>query len=163
MPAQEASSASQFLSFLGQAITIGVGWYVVHLLSARRDRDKARRDMLSKSADELADDSKKLLLLARAYHLGERAVAKETEIKMSIQDMALRTSALSQICNDDSVLSACRAGVQALRRSTTGKHFEDEHTGPLNEADDQFQSIAADALRAQQAFLKLKHLQFPVE
>ena len=160
--ATEVTAGGEFLRFISQAAVVVVSWAVVHYLSARRDRDKARREMLAKSADVLGDIADKLLASARDYHAKPRDINLEISIKMTLQDLSLRTIALSDICADSQELAACRSGLLGLKRAITGKHFEDEHTGPLADSDAQLQEVASQVLRVKLSFLKLKHRQFPV-
>lgn len=155
-----AESLSEFWKWIGQAIAVGVGWYVVHKLSASRDRDKSRREMVVRSADQLIDALSALLSDAHRYHLGPRSVEAELRIKMALQDMAMRTSGLSEVVRDRPLLAPCSSEIAGVRRSVTGRHFEDEHEGPLQEGSDQVQVVAEAILRAKRAFLRLKHCQF---
>ena len=149
-------------AWLGQAFVIGLGWWVVHRLSAARDRDKARREMVAKSVDGLADGLSGVLTDARDYHISVREVSRELKIKMTLQDLAMRVAGLAEVCADEAFLAPCRADIAALRRAITGEHFEDEHLGPLPDAARQLQSIAEAILRAKRSFLRLKHRQFPL-
>lgn len=151
----------EFITWLGQAAVVGLGWWVVHRLSASRDLDKARRELVAKSADGLSDAVTVLLGEAREYHLASRDVACELRIKMTLQDLAMRITGLSEVCGEEMTLAPCRAEIASLRRAITGQHFEDEHVGPLADMDGQFQSIADATLRAKRSLLKLKHRQFP--
>jgi hypothetical protein len=157
----DASGLGEFVKWLGQAVVVGFGWAVVHRLSARRDRDKARREMVAKSADTLSDAVGALLVDSRQYHLSERDSTLELKLKMTLQDLAMRVQGLSDICADEKSLAPCRAEIAYLRRSITGQHFEDEHVKPLAESDQQLESVADAAMRAKRQLLKLKHLQFP--
>lgn len=159
----EASAWGEFGRWLGQAVVVGIGWGVVHRLSANRDRDKARRELVVKSADSLIEAVGPILTEARAYHLDERREGAELRLKMALQDLAMRVHGLSDVCTMESVLAPCRSEVAALRRSITGKHFEDEHLGPVDSGDQQLEAIADAAMRAKRQFLRLKHLQFPVD
>ena len=159
----ESSGWVEFFKWLGQLTAVGLGWYVVHRLSAQRDRDKARREMLAKSADGLTDALLVILSDARDYHLKDRDRKLELKLKMSLQDLAMRVQGLSDICTDEKELAACRAAVAALRRAVTGLHFEDEHFNPLPDSDRQLEDIAEAVMRARRQLLRLKHLQFPAK
>lgn len=157
--AAEATAVTEFWRFLGQAVTIISGWIVVHKLSSARDRDKARREMVVKTADSLSEAVDKLLLNARTYHMALRDVNLEVQIKMALQDASIRSGALISICNASSELAACRCGITSLKQAITSKHFEDEHTELLDANHQQLQDIAAEVLRSKQALLRLKHAQ----
>jgi hypothetical protein len=159
----EGSTAGEFLKWLGQALVLGVGWVVVHRLSALRDRDKARREMVAASASDLMEVIDDIFHCARQYHLKPREISAELRIKMSIQDVAARIAGLSDVCNAEAVLAPCRTEIGGVRRAITGHHFEDEHEGALQPSDKQLEVIADAVLRAKRQLLRLKHLQFPVE
>lgn len=156
------SAGGEFASWLGQAVVVGFGWWVIHRLTASRDRDKARREMVAKSADQISANLDTIHGDARGYHLKVRDAAVEVRIKMALQDASMHLVGLSEISKDGDTLARCRAEISALRRAITGEHFEDEHDGPLAETSQQFQRIADAFLRAKRGLLKLKHLQFPV-
>lgn len=162
MVAECISVGAEILRFAGQAAIVVLGWTVVHRLSGERDRDKARREMLAKSADALGEIVDKLLTSARDYHLSTRDVTAEITIKMVLQDLTLRIASLSDICSDSRELAACRSSVLALKKAVTGNHFEDEHIHPIADSTEQLQEIAGTVLHAKQCLLKLKHRQFPV-
>jgi len=159
----EPSTLSEFWKWVGQAVVVVIGWAVVHRLSAARDRDKARREMVVKSADQLIDALGTHLSAAHDYHLKARDVDAELKIKMAIQDMAIRAQGLSDVLKDEQALATCRAEVALVRRTVTGQHFEDEHEGALSENAPQVQAIADAVLRAKRAFLRLKHSQFALD
>lgn len=159
--ATEPATSIGFLGFLPQAVTIVFGWIVVHRLSSTRDRDKARRELVAKAADGLSDIADGLLIKARFYHLNPRGMEQEIQIKMSLQDASLRTNGLGSVCASSSELATCRAALTGLKQAITSRHFEDEHAHPLDETSAQLQDIAAEVMRVKQAFLRLKHSQFP--
>lgn len=158
--AGELGGTTGFWSFLGQVITVVGGWVVVHRLSTARDRDKARREIVAKSADSLSDQVGEILLDAGKYHQNPRDVGLEVKLKLALQDLSFTTSALNLICDRTADLTACRCAVVSLRQSVTKEHFEDEHAAPLAHSAQQLQVIAAEAMRLKQALLRLKHSQF---
>lgn len=151
---------SNFLKFASNAAVVVVGWWIVHVLSARRDRDKSRRELVAKSCDALISDLSALMLHARSYHLGSRDVALENTIKMSIQDIAQSISSLRDVVSNQQLLAPCQAAVRGVRGAVTGSHFEDEHDGPRQENDSLLQQMAFEILRAKRALSNLKHRQF---
>lgn len=159
--ATDSSTASEVIKTLVQVVSVALGWYVVHKLSAGRDRDKARRDLLVKAADGLNEDVGKLLGIARDYHTKLRDRAAEDTIKMTLQDISARTNLLSDISFEAAELASCRKGILAFKKAITATHFEDEHDATLEPGAPQLQSIAAEGLKVKQCFLKLKHKQFP--
>jgi hypothetical protein len=150
-----------FWSFVGQAIVVGLGWFVVHRLSVKRDMDKARRELVADSADALVESLNSLLADALKYHRAERDQANELHLKMALQDLAVRAAGLSDICRDERLLTPCRTEIAGARKAITGKHFEDEHDGPLSEADPHLQTVAEAVLRAKRSLLKIRYAQFP--
>ncbi len=138
------------------------GWIIVHRQSSKRDIDKARREMIAKTADSLNDDTTKIFGVAKDYHIKVRDPSVEDSIKMSLQDLSIRTSLLNKVCKDEGELKICRNAVLELKKSITGEHFEDEHTIPLGLSSDQIKGIAESILRTKRAFLELKQKQFPM-
>lgn len=159
--ATEASTFTEVVKTLVQVASVAVGWFVVHKLSAARDRDKARRDLLVKAADSLSEDAGKLLATAREYHTKARERSTEDVIKMSLQDMSIRTNLLSDISPEAKELASCRSAILNFKKAVTSTHFEDEHISCLESGAPQLQAIAAEGLKVKQSFLKLKHKQFP--
>lgn len=154
----EAGSA--FLAWIGQALVVGAGWYVVHRLTVNRDIDKARRETVVKSTDSLSEDIGKLLLEARTYHSNARDISAELRLKMALQDVAIKVNGLSDIFLEAPLLAQARSQILALRKATTGNHFEDEHLQPLDNASPQFQLMAEAALELKRSLLKIKNRQF---
>lgn len=146
--------------FAFNVVIIAIGWWIVHVLSARRDRDKARREMVAKSCDSLSSSLSDLMTEARRYHCADRDVNGEQQIKMHIQDIAQSVSGLRLICSDTTYLNPCRSSIRGVRVAVTGKHFEDEHDGALSANDSPLQSIAEEIMRAKRALADLKHSQF---
>ncbi len=159
----EVTSVAEVVKTLAQTVAIVIGWVVVHRLSAKRDRDKARREMLAKAADSLSDEIGKLFIGAKDYHSKPRELAQEIVLKMTLQDISARTNLLSDICSDKQELASCRSAILAMKRAISSAHFEDEHNGSIELSSPQIQSITSEALRVKQSFLRLKHRQFPVE
>lgn len=153
--------SQSFLGWLGHVLVIVVGWVVVHGLSNRRDRDKARREMLAASVDDVSRALTELIGEARIYHLEPRDTAREVKIKMTLQDLGMRLTSLNDLDKGHSNLARCRVELGALRRAITGVHFEDEHLAPLHESDQVLQEIAEVLLRCQRSLLTTKHAQFP--
>ena len=150
---------SLFLSGLAQAVIVVAGWYVVHILSVNRDRDKARRETIVAASDALSTLVNTLLADARAYHSAERDISDELLIKMAIQDISLQLTSLSDIFSNTSTLAHCRTRVLRLRRAITGAHFEDEHLSPLADNDRQYQVMAEAALELKRVLIQIKHQQ----
>jgi hypothetical protein len=159
----EVNSVSEVLKAVIQTGAIVIGWVVVHKLSAARDRDKARREMLVKAADSLNEEIGKLFIGAKDYHSKARELGQEVVLKMTFQDLSARTNLLSDICGDHKELASCRSAILAMKKAISSAHFEDEHIEPLDLGSPQIQTITAEALRAKQSFLRLKHRQFPIE
>lgn len=140
---------------------IAFGWYVVHKLSARRDIDKARRELTAKTADQIVDSLNQLLKSALAYHCAQHSVQNATAIKMAIQDIAQQVAALADICSDRRLIMTSQERIVLLRQTITGHHFDDEHDAPLGEDDRLLQNMASAFLDTKRAILELKYGQFP--
>lgn len=144
------------------SIIIACGWAVVHKLSISRDQDKARREMVSASADALCSLIDIIHKEALLYHSQVRDKAKEAKIKMHLQDFNYRVTSLNKIAYE----SLCKPTwelVIPFRRAITGKHFEDEHTSTLDEGNIQLEWIAEATLGIKRALIELKHAQFPLQ
>jgi hypothetical protein len=144
-----------------QTFAIVIGWIVVHWLSSKRDRDKSRRDIVGKALDGLGDDVTKFFSVAIKYHTNERDPSAEVIIKMTLQDIMARVNMLSDISHDETIIVLCMDALLQLKKTVTGKHFEDEHITSLSMTDSQVELIAADVLVVKQQFLQLKHRQYP--
>ncbi|WP_343734480.1 hypothetical protein [Acidovorax sp.] len=155
------SGEFSWFNFIGQAVVVVAGWYVVHRLTVARDIDKSRREMIAKAADSLIENLTDLLSEIREYHLNDRDFAQELKIKSALQDAAMRTTGLHQVCKERDLISRCNSSLGAVRRAATMEHFEDEHTGPLGQRDRLFEDVAAAVVKAKQDILHLKHSQFP--
>ena len=156
------SAGADFLKFLGQAVTVVAGWVVVHRLSLQRERDKSRREMISKSIDSLAEAIDKVLIDGRKYHLQDRDRELELRIKMALQDLALRLAGLTELQCSHSQIAPARSALVRFRRSLTEHHFEDEHEGKLDPGAAQIELIAAEALKMKQLLLSIKHSLYTV-
>ena len=152
-----ASAGADFLKYLGQAVTVVAGWVVVHRLSQQRERDKSRREMISKSIDGLAESIDKVLVDGRKYHLQDRDHELELRIKMALQDLALRLGGLSELQCPQTQIAPTRSALVRFKRALTEQHFEDEHEGKLEPGAEQIELIAAEALRTKQLLLSIKH------
>lgn len=155
-----SASCTGLGQFLSNAVVVGIGWYVVHVLSARRDRQKARRELVVNIADTLIAALNDLFIAARDYHTKPRDRNSENQIKMVIQDLAQSLSGLRSVLTDTSILHSCQASIRDLRASITKEHFEDEHVDELPEEDPLLQKIASAILRAKLSLSNLKFHQF---
>lgn len=144
-----------------QIVGLILGWVIVHVLSSRRDIDKARREMIAKAADSLNDDVTKLFSSAKEYHTKNRDTVIEDSLKMSLQDIAIRTSLLGKVCSNELEILSCRRAILDLRKAITSEHFEDAHTSPLSASANQIKAIADSVLRAKRSLQELKQQQFP--
>lgn len=151
----------ELTKLLLQIGAIIIGWIVVHKLSASRDIDKARREMIAKATDSLNDEMSKLFGIAKEYHTKTRNIEVEDQIKMSLQDLSGRISLLSNVSPEPSDLSMCSRSIVGLRKSITGEHFEDEHNEPILGSAEQMRSITDEILRTKRALQELKQKQFP--
>lgn len=143
-----------------QGVLIMAGWWAVHVLSARRDRDKARREMRAKAAEGAATQATALMEDAFAYHTSERDEALERRIKVRLQDLGHEIEALRASGADGRELGACRAALIALRRSVTGQHFEDEHEQAWPHAAPGLTDVIGAALNLKRRLLAFRFAQF---
>lgn len=150
----------ELVAFTAQVIVIVIGWIVVHRLATSREWDKARRDMVSRSADAMTEEIDSLFSMACTYHQKDRTVSEETRIKMSLQGLSIKVCSLSDISTDDASLVLCRQDIIRLRQAITGQHFEDEHECPLMAGHEQLEVIAESAMRLKQGMVRLKHRQY---
>lgn len=157
------SAGQLLLSWLVQALTVVVGWVVVHKLSAARDRDKARREMLAKALDGIAESLSEIHESARTYHLSPREPKDELRLKNALQDFSMCIIGLGNICENKAALARSNRDAGTLRKAVTGEHFEDEHVGALESGAPQMQIIAEAYLSAKRNLLSLKYAQFPLD
>lgn len=150
-------TGAELFKFAGQVLIGVIGWLVVHKLSRDRDRDKARREMVSKSIDGLTESIDKTLIDGRAYHLKERDTELELRIKIAMQDLALRLGGLGELKCPAAQISATRSALVRFKRAATEKHFEDEHEVPLKPGEAQLELMAAEAQKTKQLLLTIKH------
>lgn len=136
------------------------GWYVVHRLSARRDSDKARREMVAKAADALMNSVDSILAASIKYHTTDRDLDSEFKIKSGLQDVALHLGELAKVCNRAREVLACSAALGQTRRAITSAHFEDEHLQPLDGGSPLVQAIAAAVTELKRRLAGLKYSQF---
>ncbi len=158
----DTSVNAEILKFLLQAVIVGVGWFAVHKLSSRRDKDKLRLEMLVKTTDGLCEDLSKLLSQAREYHVNIRNENTEVSMKTALQDLSMRTAFLSDLSSNKDELRRCRGTLINFKRAISGTHFEDEHTESLAINDQLLEIMALEYSKAKAALVKLKHKQFPV-
>lgn len=145
-----------------QIFGLVAGWIIVHRQSSKRDIDKARREMIAKTADALSDDALAIFDAAKKYHLEERDLAAENSLKMLLQDLSIKTSLLGRVCPDETELNLCRRAILELKQAITAEHFEDEHAAALPLASLQIASMVECILKTKRALLELKLKQFPV-
>jgi len=143
-----------------QAGLIVAGWWAVHALSARRDRDKARREMRAKAAEGLGTRVTALQEDCLTYHTSERDEKLERKIKAGLQDLGYELEALRTSGAEVATLAACRAALVGLRRAATGRHFEDEHQGAWPHAAPELSDMAGAALDLKRRLLAFRFSQF---
>lgn len=142
------------------ALGLILGWVIVHKLACNRDLDKERRTLVSIAAASQIENINSLMIDARKYHTGQRSEETEQSIKMVLQDIAESVGALRKIVRDDAAVSRAQGAIKGLRIAITGKHFEDEHNGPLVDRSEILENIASESLRAKRALLILQHVQY---
>lgn len=153
---------NDFEKFVSNAAVILAGWWVVHLLSRNRDIQKSRKELVAKSTEHLEGLIEGVLRKAQEYHRNGRNVLLEREIKMSLQDIAQRLSALDRILEDKNAKGDCLNCMRRLRQSITGAHFEDDHMDPLAPENEQFQEILDAVVRFKRGLVYLRFNQYGV-
>ena len=161
--ATDCASATDLVKVAVQLAAVVIGWLVVHCLSASRDRDKARVDIIVKVADALSNEVIDLISEAYGYHTNDRDIGIEISLKMKLQDISARTTALGQICKNGDVLKICSLAVLNFKKAITQFHFEEEHEQPLGHGCEQIQTIASTGLLLRQSLLRLKNCQFSLK
>lgn len=149
----------EFLKLLVSAIFIIFGWVIVHKLTAKRDLEKSRRDIVVSSIDKLCEQINVVVQDAQIYHLNSREIGKENNIKRNLQDISIRASALKDIIAIDSC-QPIWTNLKSFKQAITGQHFEDEHIEVLSNQNDQFELIAEYELALKRSLYDLKHTQF---
>lgn len=153
----------EFIKFGGQAIIVVIGWVVVNKLSATREKDKSRKDIIIKSIDSICDSIDKLFEISRDYHSrSTRDHQAEIKIKMLLQDYSLRVASLKDLTGYVPTYIECQDDVLRFRQAITSSHFEDEHTNAEELNSEIFQKIAESALATKRNLITLKHSQFSI-
>lgn len=156
------SSSAELLKFAIQAAIVGVGWWVVNRMAISRERDKSRREMITKNVDSLTDFADKIFEMGRDYHFSvERDQKNEIKLKIALQDFSYRVGRLELLTGDPTSIAQHRESVVRFRRSITEHHFEDEFFGPLDTSSPVSQDMASSVISMKQCLQDLKHLQFP--
>jgi hypothetical protein len=150
-------------AYLLNVVFIVVGWVVVHHLSARRDQDKSRRELIVKACDSLAASVDALRSVASRYHTQSRQVAEERSIQLALQDLAQQFTELVSICDQRDQLAACRSSLTALRRAVSGRHFSDEHVSPVEPENEIVLDIDGATSDLKKQITRLKYRQFPAK
>ena len=141
------------------SLLVIVGWITVHNLTVKREMEKARREMIAKSADGLCDVVDRLFEYANDYHSSARNNKLEVKIKITQSDLSQRVSSLAQITSNSEILTDCLISVIKLRQAISGKHFEDEHLEPI-ENNSIHEEIAEASLVMKRSLFRLKNSQF---
>src|SRR5580698_9380143 len=100
--------------FASNAAVVIIGWGIVHLLSARRDTQKARKDLVAGTSDALVAQITELFGSAREYHTKPRDIAVENHLKMTIQDIAQSMTGLKSMIEDRVSLGYCNSLARGL-------------------------------------------------
>lgn len=139
-------------------IMVIIGWAVVNNQAVIREKEKARRELIAKSADDLCDSVDKLFEYANNYHSSIRDNKLEMQIKIAQNDLSLHVSSLVPITQDKLKLTNCLTSVIKLRQAVSGNHFEDEHLGPISNSSIH-EGIAEASLGMKRCLFELKYSQ----
>lgn len=151
---------AEFLKFFGQVVVVIVGWFVVNQLAVKREQDKARRELVGKSIDDLCKSGLDVLEKARTYHTTNRDLGLEFKIKYELQDFSMHICHLQKVVNDKKVIADCLEKVVKLRQSITRHHFEDEHNGPLSPTSPYLDDLAVAHLAIKDCLVTIKYSHF---
>lgn len=151
----------EIIRFIITGLFIVAGWIVVHKLSIKREQDKARKEMAITSADTLCELIEGINELATQYHSNERNTNSEAKIKMLLQDLNIRVTALNKIVEED-LCKPIWDEVINYRRAITGSHFEDEHLAATKPPSNQLDLITETTLSIKRKLINLKHSQFSI-
>lgn len=138
-----------------------IGWFIVHRLSAARDGDKSRREMIAKEADSLLEGATEIFLAAQRYHTNKRDLNNEQRLKIDLQDIGVRAHQLIEMVDEPLNIRFCVIAISELRKSITWDHFEGEHVEMLDASALQMAEIVDAYLRLKRALFSLKLSQFP--
>lgn len=128
--------------FLIQSVLIMVGWWLVHILTNRRDKRKLIKENTLKLIDEALSNLEELTKLGVDYHTKAREQDVEFKIKNKVQTFSKHLYALESFIGTSQSTEKCTDSIKKLRQALTGKHFEDEHLGVLTFSDNVLQNIA---------------------
>jgi hypothetical protein len=81
-------------------------------------------------------------------------------MKMELQDVSSRISALARVAEQVAVVHACQSKLIQFKRACTGEHFEDEHDGPCEHGSPTLEKIAANGLGLKRELMNVKLEQF---
>lgn len=139
------------------AIVAIIGWIVSHLLTVRRERDKVRRDMLTKDIDFTLDLTRITLEMVLDYHTSERSTQSERKILIQFERLGDRIISLplskpTQIDKDE--LSNLLID---FKRAATEAHFQEEHDWKLSGSSEQLALCQYNAARLENGLLRIRH------
>jgi hypothetical protein len=152
----------ELLKLIIPAIFIISGWVIVHRLTAKRDLEKSRRDVIASSIDKLCEQINNIAQEAQTYHVNQRDISKENNLKRNLQDLSIRTSSLKDLIDNDSCQPIWK-NMTKLKQAITGQHFEDEHIEALANQNSQFELIAEYEVALKRTLFDLKHSQFKLQ
>lgn len=152
----EASAVVEFWRFASQALVVAVGWWVVNGLTRARENEKAKADSLVQECDALIELADEIFSLVYSYHTTVRLIEAEIKIVMKFTDLEYRVANLTLLASSRFLLTPIRREVIALKQASTGRHFEDEHLGPLGQSDEVLSAVADAVLKIKRRLTKTK-------
>lgn len=114
------------------ALVIIFGWWIVHILSSRRDSEKMKKESSIKVIDEAVKMLEEISLLGIKYHTTERNEIEEFDLKSKIQNFSRFIYTIEKFIGKENSILQCTTNIKKLRQAITSQHFEDEHTDKLN-------------------------------
>ncbi|MDH4867954.1 hypothetical protein SBO82_13375 [Alcaligenes nematophilus] len=151
--------SSNFLlagALVGAVVAI-IGWIVSHLLTVRRERDKVRRDMLTKDIDFALDLTRITLEMVLDYHTSERSKQSERKILIQFDRLGDRIVNLPLSKSTEIGREELSNLMIDFKRAATGMHFQEEHDWKLSGSSDQLAFCQHNAARLESGLLRIRH------
>lgn len=146
------------LAITAGMVTATLGWWAVHALTLRRDREKFRLESLKADLGDIGSIIGDLIELSSGYHCSYRDIAKERSTLSLLTKLPLRIQSMPVAPNEAKEKENLLMLFNSLKRAITGSHFDDEHSGPLLPSSEQLSEIHRTALELEMAVLSLRNL-----
>lgn len=144
-----------WLSALVGGLVAIIGWPISHWLTLQRENTRFRKETIAKEIGLLLDTVEQLSVKVISYHAEPRSITVEREIKALFSRLSQRIQYLPIQEHDKSGRIDAIAALIEMKRASTGWHFEDEHDGPVDAADE---GIAVVQLKTHALESRLLHI-----